>query len=344
MSSTDEPKDLKAITALTFDGSSNSLDCLSELYILQEAAARWAFDTEKDIEADEIRPSDMFDIIAGTGIGGFYAILFARLNCTIGQAIQAHQILEERLFASEAWSLKDRIVCMEVLEAALDEIMGEFGGALDIPFKESKPRTKGISFVVNDSSVDTCRLLRNYRSRGSPSPPCSIRQVIKTSLSNGDQIPAVKIQEEYFSSALDRFTNPTQILMNELGNAFPKGTMVTCVVNIGTGTPLPQPSNYIVGSSQLPALLQPSQLVANEFASLCHELGPFFFRLVAALTSPRARSLDKAYSQLKGMTMTYLNSQEAITRLDGLVGALVKQPNVVSVQRLGKGTRFLFWL
>ncbi|KAH8834344.1 hypothetical protein DL96DRAFT_491266 [Flagelloscypha sp. PMI_526] len=142
MASTCEPKDVKAITALTFDGSSNSLDSLSELYILQEAAARWAFDTGKDVEGDEVHPSEMFDIIAGTGIGGFYAILFARLNFTVGQAIQAHYILEERLFTSEAWPLKDQTVCMKILDAALDEIMRDSETSLHSSFKEGKPRTK----------------------------------------------------------------------------------------------------------------------------------------------------------------------------------------------------------
>ncbi|KAH8834342.1 hypothetical protein DL96DRAFT_491209 [Flagelloscypha sp. PMI_526] len=218
MESISEPKDVKAITALAFDGSSNSLDSLSELYILQEVASRWAFDTRKDIGGDEVHPSEMFDIIAGTGIGGFYAILFARLNLT-------------------AWSLKDQTVCMNILDVALDEIMRDSEICLDSSFKESKPKTRAIICVVNSTSSGSCRFLRNYRSRGSPSPPCSIRQVIRATLSNGDQIPPAKIQEEYFSSALNGFANPTYVLMKELGNALPRGTMIACVVNIGAGQP-----------------------------------------------------------------------------------------------------------
>ncbi|KAH8826716.1 ankyrin repeat-containing domain protein [Flagelloscypha sp. PMI_526] len=340
MASTSEPIDAKAITALTFDGSFSSLESLSELYVLQEAAARWAFDTGKDMDGDEVRPSEMFDTIAGTGIGGFYTILFARLNFTIGQAIQTHCILEERLFTSEAWSLKDQERCIKILDHSLDEITRALEISLDSPFKENKPRINAVCCVVNSMSVGTCRLLRNYRSRGSPSPACSIRQVIHATLSNRDHIPAIKIQEEYFHSALDEFANPTQVLMKELGNAFPKGTMVACVVSIGARHigPSFQVRNMNLESSDI--LFQSSELVANEFASQCQELGPFFFRLVVASPFLRASALDETYSRVRGGTMVYLDSHEAITKLDGLVEALTTRIGVVPVERLGKPSGF----
>ncbi|KAH8817576.1 hypothetical protein DL96DRAFT_1622785 [Flagelloscypha sp. PMI_526] len=83
------------------DGSPVLTHALSELYILQETAGRWAFSKELDFCGEEVRPVDMFDIIGGTGIGGFYAVLFVSLRMTIEQAIQSHGILERQLFSSE---------------------------------------------------------------------------------------------------------------------------------------------------------------------------------------------------------------------------------------------------
>ena len=57
---------LKGIT----DGSYNPLNALSELYILQETAGRWAFGMGVDLHGEDVCPTDMFDIIGGTGIGG----------------------------------------------------------------------------------------------------------------------------------------------------------------------------------------------------------------------------------------------------------------------------------
>ncbi|KAH8797111.1 hypothetical protein DL96DRAFT_1643084 [Flagelloscypha sp. PMI_526] len=92
----------EGITALALDGSPVPINALSELYILQETAGRWAFNKESDLRGEEVRPVDMFDIIGGSGIGGFYAVLFASLRMTIGQAIQSHGILERQLFSSES--------------------------------------------------------------------------------------------------------------------------------------------------------------------------------------------------------------------------------------------------
>ena len=62
---------LHALTKLFFtDGSMTTVHALSELYILQEAAGRWADNMGLDLAGEEVRLGDMFDIIGGTGMGG----------------------------------------------------------------------------------------------------------------------------------------------------------------------------------------------------------------------------------------------------------------------------------
>ncbi|KAH8791816.1 hypothetical protein DL96DRAFT_1661155 [Flagelloscypha sp. PMI_526] len=127
------PKDPTSLTALALDGSSSPLNALSELYILQDAAGRWASDSGIDLRGEDVCPSDMFDIIGGTGIGGFYAILFARLELTVDQAIQAHRILEERLFRSEIWFQKQQNDCLDTLNVILDEDLKTRTGCFKAP-------------------------------------------------------------------------------------------------------------------------------------------------------------------------------------------------------------------
>ncbi|KAH8834261.1 hypothetical protein DL96DRAFT_1703868 [Flagelloscypha sp. PMI_526] len=89
------------LRVLTLDGSVSSASALSELFIVQLIAHRWAWACDNnpaDREADEIPVSELFDVVGGTGIGGFYAILFAVLNMTIEQAITSHNILNDQLF------------------------------------------------------------------------------------------------------------------------------------------------------------------------------------------------------------------------------------------------------
>ncbi|KAH8834271.1 hypothetical protein DL96DRAFT_1810581 [Flagelloscypha sp. PMI_526] len=340
MSHLDNPKDLKPLTVLSFDGSSNNMTALSELYILQDAAGRWASDSGLNLRSEEVCPSDMFDVIGGTGIGGFYAVLFAHLELIISQVIQASRVLEERLFASEGWSQRQPNASLDALNSSLDQIFAELEieTPLDSFFEDSIPLTKCVVCVLNSISGDTCHLLRNYRPRGSQSPQCTVRQVLQATFADRDHLPPISIQDEYFISALNGFANPTHVLMKELGNAFPKGSKVACVASIGAGRFVPQLLTNATNPSDPSAivrLLQSSELVANEFASQCHELGAFYFRLSANLEVPQTGSLSQAYSQVKGMSMAYLQAQEATSKLDELVETLIDRRDVVSLERLG---------
>ncbi|KAH8806717.1 ankyrin repeat-containing domain protein [Flagelloscypha sp. PMI_526] len=331
------PKCLIPLTALAFDGTSHTLNALSELYILQEAAGRWAHDSELCLRGEDVCPSQMFDMIGGTGIGGFYAVLFARLGLTIGQAIRAHRVLEERLFTSETWSLKQHTNSLDVFNQTLDEIFSEFDIAtsLNSAFEDGIPSTKCVVCVLNVESAGTCRLLRNYRPRGSQSPACTIRQALQATFADSDYLPSVRIQDEDFISALNGYASPVRVLMKELGNTFPKRSMVACVASIGAGYSTPPRFKNHMDSSTLAHLLQSSELVAQEFASQCHELGAFFFRFSIASQLSHASTVDQAYSRVKGSTMTYLDMQETTKKLDGLVEALMEHPEVVSLERLG---------
>ncbi|KAH8797101.1 ankyrin repeat-containing domain protein [Flagelloscypha sp. PMI_526] len=326
----------KAITALALDGSANILDALSELYILEETAGRWAFSQKLDLRGEEVRPNDMFDMIGGTGIGGFYAILFARLKMTIAQAIQSHRILE-RVFHSDAWKNKIQEACVKALNIALDEIVNvlDIGTSLDSPFAEGNPQTKCFVCVVNPAAETRCRLLRNYRSRTDQGPLCTIRQVLHATLSNQVQLPAVRIQEEFFLPALKRHANPTHVLVRELGNSYSKGTKVACLANIGADYLCIQTLTNQKSLEELVGLLRSCQLVADDVATHCHNLGSFFFRLSApSQLGQESHSLENDVSQVKGMTMAYLSTNEISTRLDDLEAKLCERFGVVSIERL----------
>ncbi|KAH8797098.1 hypothetical protein DL96DRAFT_1825531 [Flagelloscypha sp. PMI_526] len=330
-------REREGITALALDGSLNPLDALSELYILQETAGRWAFSQGLELRGDEARPMDMFDIIGGTGIGGFYAVLFARLKMTIQQAIQCHGILEQRLFSSDAWKNKAQQACVETLRAVLDEIVQvlKIETSLDLPFEEKTTHTKCFVCTINPAAPSSCRLLRNYRPRTDQSPRCTIRQVLHATLSNHVQLPAVLIEEERFLSALDRYANPTHVLVKELGNAYIKGTHVSCLANVGAGDlgfpALRNPRDV----EEFGGLLRSCHLVADDVASQCHGLGPFFFRFSFPFeTEEASRCAEKDISRVKGLTVAYLSVDDMSTQLDSLEELLRKRSGVVSVDRL----------
>ncbi|KAH8817573.1 ankyrin repeat-containing domain protein [Flagelloscypha sp. PMI_526] len=326
----------EGITALALDGSPISLNTLSELYILQEAAGRWAFSKGMDLRGEDVRPIDMFDIIGGTEIGGFYAVLFVSLKMTIGQAIQSHRILERRLFSSDAWNNKIQQACVETLNAALDEIVKVSGVemSLDLPFEQKNPQTKCFVCVINTVAANCCRLLRNYHPRTGQGPRCTIRQVFHATLSNHVQLPAVVIEEERFLSALNGYANPTHILVKELCNAFVKGTQVACLASVGAGEPNIQPL-INKNSDELGGLLRSCQLVADDVAAQCHDLGSFYFRLsVSSGLVQESQILETEISRVKGLTIAYLLADEISTRLNNLDEKLCERFGLVSIERL----------
>ncbi|KAH8817544.1 hypothetical protein DL96DRAFT_389437 [Flagelloscypha sp. PMI_526] len=346
----------EGITALALDGTPNFLDALSELYILQEAAGRWAFSKGLDLRGDEVCPIDMFDIIGGTGIGGyviffqmnyngfdfygsFYAVLFVSLKMTIQQTIRSHAILEQRLFSSDAWNNKVQQPCTETLSAALDEIVQvfEIETSLDSPFEEKNVQTKCFVCTINPAAASSYRLLRNYRPRTSQGPRCTIRQVIHATLSNHVQLPAVCIEEERFLSALNGYANPTHVLVKELGNAYARGTHVACLANVGAGDLGVRTLVNQENAEELAGLLRSCQLVADDVATQCHDLGPFFSRLsVPSGLGQEPDSLENDVSRVKGLTMAYLSAGETSTRLDDLEEKLRERFGVVSIERLSQ--------
>ncbi|KAH8804075.1 ankyrin repeat-containing domain protein [Flagelloscypha sp. PMI_526] len=256
---------------------------------------------------------------------------------TIEQAIQSHLILEHCLFRSELWNSTIHQPCVELLNTALDEIVGvtKIETSLDAPFEETKnPKTKCFVCLINTISATTPRLIRNYRTR-TRNPRCTIRQVIHATLSNQVQLPVVRIQGERFLCALDGHANPTHVLVKELGNAFAENTQVACLVNVGAGHPGVQPLTDAKNAEQLAGILRSCELVAEDVATQCHDLGPFFFRLTVSSGSVQeSHILDDDTSDIIGLTQAYLSVDEISTRLDDLVESLRERFGVVSIERL----------
>ncbi|KAH8806809.1 hypothetical protein DL96DRAFT_1536582 [Flagelloscypha sp. PMI_526] len=321
------------LTALVMDGSDESFNCLSELYVLDEMSGRWAFDTERDVEGQDVRPSELFDIIGGTGIGGLYAVLFAVLDMTVGQAITSHRILQDRLFGSEAWSNKDQRACAKLLCSSLDEVVRTVGitKSLDSTFKTGA--TKGFVCVINTGRPEGSRLLRNYKARALRTPQCTIRQALEASLADGVCLPAIRIEDESFSNSMDMFPNATKVLMSELLNVFPKGSKVACIVNLGSRILVPSQSlgnernNHASDGSC-------SDLIAQEVTAQCNDLGPFFFRLFVSSKLDVCPLSPDVVPRIKAAVNVCIGTSEMSGQIDNAVRAVHERVGVVTLERL----------
>ncbi|KAH8804020.1 hypothetical protein DL96DRAFT_746503 [Flagelloscypha sp. PMI_526] len=307
----------KGLRILTLDGSSLITAASSEVFFLEGIAHRWAFDDPekgKAKDGTDVRISEMFDIVGGTGIGGFYAILFTALNMTIGQVIKCQRILHEKLFTSKSWAEKDHHGCTKALDEALDEIHTKLCVSLDLDSSFcSDSFTKCFISVLNTSAPHP-RALRSYRIRAVPSPQCTIRQVFHATLADSEHLPPTFIHDEHFVNASTSCANPSLELMKDLVAAFPRNSYLACFVNVGAGwTKLPNNS----------------ESVANNLLSMFQNL-QCFFRL-----SVKKELSGESISGIKSLIMCSLQEERISEDVDDIVEALLHPHNVIPLERLG---------
>ncbi|KAH8826133.1 hypothetical protein DL96DRAFT_1805404 [Flagelloscypha sp. PMI_526] len=327
----------QGIRVIAFDGPVLDATGLSELLILEDIAGKWAWDHGDDREEGDFRVSEICDIVGGTGIGGFYAILFS-LNMTVAQVITSHKILQNAVFSSEEWERQDANGCTTVLREALAHIIQEAGLNIDLdgPFL-SKDSLKCYVCVLNDLNAGRSRAPRNYRVRSSKSPHCSIREAIHATLADGIHLPPVRTQDEQFICGSSGFANPSYELMKELPAVFLKGSELACFINLGAGSPGLLRMTSGGSWDELAKLVRDAEAVAQNLVALCSGLGPCYFRL-SVMTGVEESELghaDDVVRVLKSFTVGYLEEAEIAVQLDTAVDTLAKCRGVVPLARLG---------
>ncbi|KAH8813960.1 hypothetical protein DL96DRAFT_1821161 [Flagelloscypha sp. PMI_526] len=327
----------EGLRVVSFDGPVFDVTALSELFVLESLAGTWAWDNEDfDTKGADIRVSDFCDIVGGTGIGGFYAILFSALNMTIGQVMASHKILQDTLLTSDHWTRKDHDGCIAALNTALVEIVQQLDVMIDLdgPFL-SRNALKCLVCVQTARFAARSRALRNYRVRTSTSPECSIRQAIHATLADGIHLPAISIQDEQFLSATTGFANPSHELMKELPAAFSKTAGLACFANLGIG-PHAMISVATRGTeSDTYRLLCGTDAVAQTLLALCGDLGPCFFRLATTTTLDVVLGKpSQNVSFVKSGAMEYLGEEDVRVQIDDVVKSLIERHPVVSLARL----------
>ncbi|KAH8826177.1 hypothetical protein DL96DRAFT_1275946 [Flagelloscypha sp. PMI_526] len=327
----------QGIRVISFDGPSLDASGLSELLMLEDIAGKWAWDHEDDREGGEVQVSEICDIVGGTGIGGFYAILFS-LNLTVAEVITSHKILQNVVFSSDEWERNDTNGCVAVLRKALERIVQEVGLTVDLdgPFL-SKDSLKCYVCILDDLHVASARSLRNYRVRSSKSPHCSIREAIHTTLADVVHLPPTRVQDEQFVSASSSFANPSYELMKELPAAFPRGCELACFVNLGAGCSQLVRITASGSWEEQAKRAQEAEAVAQNLVALCGGLGHCYFRLSVAtgVDVSMPKSTDEVLRIVKSLTVRYLEEANIGVHLDAVVDTLAKRHGIVSLGRLG---------
>ena len=102
---------------------------MSQLRILDEFMLRLAF--KLDVEVDELRPADYFDLMGGVGFGGLVALLLGRLRMTTSQAMEELAAIGTEIFPKGSGVVSPD-VNMARLRQAIESMLERHGHSVDM--------------------------------------------------------------------------------------------------------------------------------------------------------------------------------------------------------------------
>ncbi|KAH8828723.1 WD40-repeat-containing domain protein [Flagelloscypha sp. PMI_526] len=245
-----------SIGMFLYGGPRKSLGPVSQISIVENILSHYQFDCSEDgidcVVEDDVRISDMFDLIIGTGTGGLMvfgysliACMFAVLKMTIKEAKTEYIRFYESAYRPESGTKEGRA---KDLKCALENILdGADRSAVDsgkmlscMKLKDVENLTRPCKFAVTamTSANTSCPvLLRAYRGR-SASIECTLLEALLATLSDPGSLPSVDIENEEFISANVAYLNPSEDLLREISSIFPHDTIAT-IVSIGPGRSSP---------------------------------------------------------------------------------------------------------
>ncbi|KAH8834140.1 mycorrhiza-induced NACHT/WD-repeat protein [Flagelloscypha sp. PMI_526] len=280
---------------------------------------------------DGLRPCDIFDYIAGAGMGGVFAILFTSLQYTVDAAKVFSCQLHERVFSLPSWKDKDRSNAFEVLQKTLVDLLPPNVATRPLVKRVKSPKCRAFACAANPGNNSNPRLFRTYPSRESTAPSCTIIDALLLCLADNDHIEPYPLGQppEKFIGSGHRFGNPTSRVLQEVQAIENDDRLLSCIVSIGVGDPGP------LLSEDLASIVRDCQREADDFLRRCAGTQGLFFR-INVQQGLQTATLD--LGEISSHTNQYLEGAEVRANLTLLGEHLHSRRGVLSI---GKTVSFV---
>ncbi|KAH8833432.1 acyl transferase/acyl hydrolase/lysophospholipase [Flagelloscypha sp. PMI_526] len=319
--------DGQGVRVLVVDGEgSPNIGVISPLEVLQEMMSRIAYDN--DTAEESILLCDHFDLIVGSGDGGWIALMLGRLGMSISQAKAAYQ--EIHSFIHHNCASLEPTAKAEILEVRLKKLVCDQTGEQDPDVeklqepKSTKPRCKVAVLTKASLSIGAPIVLRTYPVRDNKTLNCPIWAAMRACTARPNVFPEVLLSGQNLISASLDHNNPVNIAMHEVLAAFPN-SRVDCIVSLGAGHPghsevQSASSNSLANAAM--ALAQGSEIVSQEFSKRQYTEGRgdtyFRFNVQHGLQAYVQAGYDSALSH----TRAYLRDPAVGDALNATIRAL----------------------
>ncbi|KAH8823031.1 hypothetical protein DL96DRAFT_1469389 [Flagelloscypha sp. PMI_526] len=314
----------KQFLDLGIDGEySHTTGASASLAVLRETMRRLA-DDEKLTE-DEALPCKYFDLIMGSGHGGWVALMLGRLGMPISRAMQAYKSILERitqinLSAQDKAQLFEflvkRLVCEETGCHDLEEPRLEDDASF-----QTHCRTAILASTIGNLSAPA--LFRTYHARNNRRANCFISEAIRAS-STPLTSPVTIDGERFVSSSHFGHSNAIDFALSETAKIFPNAE-TQLIISIGSGHPGHTSFEPHVGSSYEEAtirLAQDAERRSEEFARRA-DSSIFYYRFnVEQGLQAYCADAENIQGTILTHANAYLDREEVSRRLDAAISQL----------------------
>ncbi|KIM26166.1 hypothetical protein M408DRAFT_197100 [Serendipita vermifera MAFF 305830] len=223
----------KGICLLSLDGGGSR--ALSQLKILADLMHMMNFNAKED----EIqRPRDVFNMIGGTGSGGFIAILLVILKLTADEALDVFAELSVKVLDVPDLDVATRGA---VLEDHVHGILEKHELEREKRLVEINTRPEDCKLIVPVSykdNVGAAYILRNFETRQEKANNLTIAQAMMATLSTPSLFPSISVVKDFstfeFVSGELALGNPAGKVIIEAHAAFKPEEHVTCILSLGS--------------------------------------------------------------------------------------------------------------
>ncbi|KAH8826467.1 quinon protein alcohol dehydrogenase-like superfamily [Flagelloscypha sp. PMI_526] len=299
--------DRRPLCILTLDGGIPGTTESSQLVIFKQIFHDLQTRLEEEADAAvlaQIRPCDVFDYIAGSGMGGVFAILFESFEYTAEETLDFYCKLHEKVFLSPHWKSKNKDEARKLLEDTLLNLLPNETLDSALVKRNKNPKCRALTCASNPDNIAYPRLFLD-----------------------SDHLEPYQLGQpaEDFSGAGHRFGNPAAEVLREIHAMEGNDRILSCIVSIGAGHP------GSLKDEHLDAIVRDCEREASELGSRFTGTEHIFFRLNVqqGLRVPLER-----LGQIATQAHQYLSRMEVGTLRNDLANQLYERPGVLSVSML----------
>lgn len=248
-------------------------------------------------------PCEYFDIIAGSGTGGFIALLLGRLHLSIEDAIECYTRVVSEVFSQFK---ADGSFKATPFEKVLKEICDRFGEGEDTPISEKPPiQCKTFVCIREDKGAGNIifRKLRTYRHPTERGVRSTLLEAVRATMGHSMFFKPLLVTRENSSVTLldagDDHYNPIFDLHEEAESLYPS-QHIAYLLSLGAGMSNTVGANPTRRFANKPRLPEPALSTLRHLADRCDLIASSFHTQHAASLHRRFFRLTPTDSSYDG--------------------------------------------